>query len=275
MEEAKQVALDFIVRYGFQIVGALIILAAGFFVSKWLGNLLMKALMRREMEPPVRTLIVRVLRLLVIALTVVIALDKFGVQVAPLVAGIGVAGVGVGLAMQGVLGNLVAGLFIIVVKPFRVGEYIDLLGEQGEVKTIELFNTTLAHPDRSRVVIPNRKIVGEILHNFGTMRQLDLKFSVAYGSNISQTTALIREAVVNHPRVIKDPPPVIGITDFGESSINIAVGPWVGVKDYVTARAELNQLIYERLVGARITIPFPQREIRILNEASSVAAADK
>lgn len=267
MENAKQVALDFIVRYGFQIVGAVIILAGGFFLGKWIGNLLMKSLMRREMEPPVRTLIVRVARLIIFGLTLVIALDKFGVPVTSLIAGIGVAGVGVGLAMQGVLGNLVAGFFIIMVKPFRVGEYIDVLGEEGEVLTIELFNTALAHPDRSRVVIPNRKIVGEILHNFGTMRQLNLKFSVAYGSNISQTTALIREAVVNHPRVIKDPPPVIGITDFGDSSINISVGPWVAVKDYVSAKAELNQLIYERLVGAKITIPFPQREIRILNEA--------
>ena len=273
MENAKEVALDFIVRYGFQIVGALIILAGGVFVSKWLGNLLMKALMRREMEPPVRTLLVRVVRLLIVALTVVIALDKFGVQVAPLVAGIGVAGVGVGLAMQGVLGNLVAGLFIIVVKPFRVGEYIDLLGEQGEVRTIELFNTVLAHPDRSRVVIPNRKIVGEILHNFGTTRQLALKFSIGYDTtNISQALAIIREVVVNHPRVIKDPPPTVGITDFGPSSINISVGPWVAVPDYGPAMAELNQLIHERLVNARITIPFPQQEIRILNEALPMVA---
>jgi small conductance mechanosensitive channel len=96
---------------------------------------------------------------------------------------------------------------------------------------------------------------------------------VAYGSNISQTTALIREAVVNHPRVIKDPPPVIGISEFGDSGINIWVGPWVAVKDYVAATAELNQLIYERLAGAKITIPFPQREIRILNESLPMEAA--
>src|SRR3954468_17150920 len=115
MQNAKQVALDFVVRYGFQFVGALFILAGGFFLAKWTGNLLMRSLMRREMEPPVRTLIVRVVRLVIFLLTAVISLDKFGVQVAPLVAGIGVVGVGVGLAMQGVLGNLVAGLFIILV----------------------------------------------------------------------------------------------------------------------------------------------------------------
>src|SRR4051812_989913 len=147
MQNARQVAIDFAVRYGFQFFGAVLILVGGLFLAKWIGNLLMRTLMRREMEPSVRTLIVRVVRLLVFALTAVIALDKFGVQVAPLVAGIGVAGIGVGLALQGVLGNLVAGLFIILVKPFRVGEYLELLGVQGEVRTIELFNTTLAHPD--------------------------------------------------------------------------------------------------------------------------------
>lgn len=266
MQNAKQVAINFIVQYGFQIVGALFILAGGFLIAKWVGNALMRTLMRREMEPPVRTLIIRIVRLLIFGLTLVIALDKFGVPVTSLIAGIGVAGVGVGLAMQGVLGNLVAGLFIIFVKPFRVGEYIEIHGVEGEVVTIELFMTILLHADRSRVKIPNRKIVGEILHNYGTMRQLNLKFSVAYGTNISQATALIREVVVNHPRVIKDPSPLVGITDFGESAINIWAGPWVAVKDFVPAQAELNQLIYERLMNADIVIPFPQREVRILNE---------
>jgi small conductance mechanosensitive channel len=266
MQNAKAVAINFIVQYGFQIVGAMFILAGGLFLAKWVGNLLMRSLMRREMEPPVRTLIVRIVRLVIFGFTVVIALDRFGVPVNTLVAGIGVAGVGIGLAMQGVLGNLVAGLCIIIIKPFRVGEYVELLGVQGEVRTIELFSTILLHPDRSHVVIPNRKIVGEILHNFGVMRQLPLKFAVSYSTNLSQAMALIREIVVNHPRVIKDPAPVVGISDFGDSAINIAVRPWVAVKDFGPAMGELNQSIYQRLLDAKIAIPFPQHEIRILNE---------
>jgi small conductance mechanosensitive channel len=273
MQNAKQVALNFIVAYGFQIVGALLILAGGFILAKWVGNILMKALMKREMEPPLRTLLVRVVRLLIFLLTFVIALDKFGVNVTTLVTGIGVAGVGVGLAMQGVLGNLIAGLFIIFVKPFRVGEYIELLGVQGEVKNIELFSTQLLHPDRSRVIIPNRKIVGEILHNFGSMRQFTLKFSVPYNTNISQAIALIREIVVNHPRVIKDPAPGVGISEFGDSAIVISVSPWTSVKDYGAAQGELNQSIYQRLLDAKISSPFPQHEIRILNDTLPFQAA--
>jgi small conductance mechanosensitive channel len=273
MENAKQQAINFIVAYGFQILGALVILAAGFLVAKWVGNALMRTLMRREMEPPVRTLIVRLVRLLIIIFTVVITLDKFGVPVTTLVTGIGVAGVGIGLALQGVLGNLIAGLFIILVKPFRVGEYIELLGVHGEVMVIELFSTQLLHPDRSRVIIPNRKIVGEILHNFGGMRQFTLKFSVSYNTNISQAIALIREIVVNHPRVIKDPAPGVGISEFGDSSIVISVSPWTSIKDYGAAQGELNQSIYQRLLDAKIVMPYPQHEIRILNDALPFQAA--
>jgi small conductance mechanosensitive channel len=272
MEKAKQVAIDFAVTYGFQIVGALFILTGGFFLAKWAGNLLMRSLMRREMEPPVRTLIVRGVRLIIFALTAVIALDKFGVQVAPLVAGIGVAGVGIGFAMQGVLGNLIAGFFIILVKPFRVGEYIELLGVQGEVVTIELFNTRLAHPDRSLVVIPNRKIVGEILHNYGAMRQLNLNFGISYDANIPQAISIIQAAMIANPRVIKDPAPAIGVSQLDDSSISIFAGPWVAIKDMGPATSEIYQAALERLAAAKIVIPFPQQEIRILNETFQPAA---
>src|SRR5438093_9240740 len=122
-------------------------------------------------------------------------------EVTPLVASIGVAGVGIGLAMQGVLSNMVCGLAIIFLKPFRVGEYIELLGVHGQVTAIELFSTTLAHPDRSRVVIPNRKIVGEVLHNYGTIRQLDLSVGVAYQTNIKEALATLCELVAQNPRV--------------------------------------------------------------------------
>src|SRR6266446_2486672 len=165
----------------------------------------------KQLEPPVKTLIVRVLRLLIFCLTLVIALDEFGVPSTTLVAGISVAGVGVGLAMQGVLGNLVAGLTIIFTKPFRVGEYIEILGVHGLVTNIELFSTTLLHADRSRVIIPNRKIVGELLHNYGTIRQLDLSVGVSYATNVNDALAVVREILGRNPRVLKEPAPAVGI----------------------------------------------------------------
>ena len=181
--------------------------------------------------------------------------------------GIGVAGLGVGLALQGVLSNVIAGLSIIFTKPYRVGEHISLLGVEGDVLSIEIFSTTLLHPDRSRVVIPNRKIVGEILHNFSTIRQLHLTVGVAYSTNLSEALALIREIMAQNPSVLRDPAPAVGITQLGDSAITLSIDPWVAVANYLKAQGELNQTILERFRAARIEIPFPQHEVRLLSTA--------
>src|SRR6185369_4495127 len=162
--------IDLAIRYGFQMIGAFVILGAGVLVARWAGNLTDGWLQKRALEPPARRLMVRSVRIVVMVFALVVALDKFGFQIAPLVAGIGVAGLGIGIALQGVLSNVVAGLTIIFTKPFLVGEYIQVVGVHGQVSAIELFSTTLRHFDQSRVVIPNRKIVGEILHNYGHIR---------------------------------------------------------------------------------------------------------
>lgn len=261
---AKDLTLDLAVRYGFQVFGAVVIVTIGLLLARWAGNVTMQRLERRAMEPPIRALVARAVRVVVLVFTLVVALDKFGFQIAPLVAGIGVAGLGLGIALQGVLSNLVAGLTIILTKPFRVGEHIALLGVHGDVITIELSSTTLVHPDRSRIIIPNRKIVGEILHNYGTVRQLDLAVGVAYGTDLGQTLAVAREVAAAHPGVLKDPAPFVGITELGDSAVTLAVQPWVAVADYVTVRAELYQALVERFRSHAIEIPFPQREVRLL-----------
>jgi small conductance mechanosensitive channel len=202
--------------------------------------------------------------MVVLLMVVVVALDKFGVQIAPLIAGIGIAGLGIGIALQGVLGNVFAGLTIIFTKPFRVGEYIELLGVHGQVTAIELFSTTLIHTDLSRVVIPNRKIVGEVLHNFGNVRQLTIKVGVAYGTNLNAALALVRDITSRNPRILKEPPAVVGVSVLGDSAITISIQPWVAVPDYVDAQVELYQSIIEGFRTNKIEIPFPQREVRLL-----------
>jgi len=264
---AKDLTVDLLVRYGFQILGAVIILAAGAVVARWMGNLTQRALERRAMELPVRTLVVRLVKLLVLLFALMAALDKFGFQIAPLVAGIGVAGLGIGIALQGVLSNLVAGFSIILTKPFRVGEYVHLVGVDGQVGAIELFSTTLVHADRSRIVIPNRKIVGEILHNYGTIRQLDLAVGVAYGGDVDRALATIREVLASNPRVLKDPEPGVGISALADSAITIAIRPWVAVTDYGPAQSEIYQAVVRRFRDGRIEIPFPQREVHLRQAA--------
>ncbi len=261
----KAKLIDLSLEHGPKVIAALLMLIAGFIIARWVCARISKWLEKIEMEPPVRKLIVRIAWLAVMVLTLVVALTQLGLKLEPVIAGIGVAGVGVGLAMQGVLSNLMAGLLIIFTKPFRVGEYIELLGVRGQVQGIELFSTHLIQADLSRLVIPNRKIIGEILHNCGRMRQLDLVVGVGYSTNLNDALAIVRNLLAANPRVLKNPEPVVGVSMLADSSILIAIKPWVKVDDYGAAAAELNQAIVEAFREKRIEIPFPQREVRVLS----------
>ena len=255
---------DFLIHKGFNVLGALVILAAGVLFGRWLGNVLRRRLERTEMEPPVRSLLVRVTRLIILILTFAVAADQLGIPILPFVAGLSVAGVGVGLALQGVLANLVAGLVIILVRPFRVGEFIEIVGSHGQVESIELFSTTLLHTDRSRVVIPNRKIVGEVLHNYGKIRQLDLRVSVGYDADVPRVLAVVREVLAQNRRVLKSPEALVGATTLAESFVTVSIRPWVAVTDFLDAQAEINLAVLERFRAERILIAYPQQEVRLV-----------
>ena len=262
----KDKLIEYIIGHSGALVSALAVVVVGFVAARWIGKLTDRWLASKAMEPPMRILLVRIVRLLIFAMALVIALGTAGMDVTALIAGVGVAGVGVGLAVQGVLGNLVAGLTIIFTKPFRVGEYIEIAGVQGQVTSVELFSTTLVHSDRSRIVIPNRKIVGEILHNYGQIRQLSLAVGVGYGTDINTALAVVRGVLAQNPRALKDPAPVVGVTMLADFSINIAVCPWTSVGDFGPAQAEIYQAIVEQFRANKIEIPFPQREVRLLNQ---------
>jgi len=261
----KTISTDLLLQYGLQATSALLILAAGVFLSRWASVYTERSLLKIEMEPPVRVLLSRIVKGVIVLFTLLIVLQQFGIQIFPLIAGLGVAGVGIGLALQGVFLNLFAGLNIIFTKPFRVGEFIELLGVQGEVQAIDLFSTKLLHADRSQVVIPNRKIIGEILHNYGKIRQLDLTVGVAYGTDLIKALGLVRRILDANPRVLKDPASGVGIRLLGDSSINLAVTPWAKMPDVGPAQTELYQAIVEQFGAAGIQIPFPQREVRMLS----------
>ncbi len=264
-EAWKDKLIDYVIAHSGALIGAIAIFIAGLIVASWVGKAMDRWLERKAMEPPMRILLVRFLRLLVFAVALVIALETAGADLTILIASFSVAGVGVGLAMQGILGNMFAGLTIIFTKPFRVGEFVEIAGVQGQVKTVALFSTTLLHTDMSRIVIPNRKIVGEILHNYGSVRQLDLSVGVAYGTNLNEAVGIVRKVLAQNPRVLKEPVPVVGVSLLADCSINICVRPWTSVNDFVAAQAEINQAIAEQLRAANISIPFPQCEVRLLN----------
>jgi small conductance mechanosensitive channel len=267
LEQAKSTIIDLGIKFGPKLFAAMVILAAGFVAARWMGRMLERSLRKIELEPPVRLLLVRVVRVLVLALFLVMAVQNLGVELLPLIAGVGVAGAGIALALQGVLSNIVAGLTIIFTKPYRVGEYIALVGVDGRVEVITLFSTTLSHADQSRVVVPNRKVVGEILHNYGKIRQLGLAVGISYDASVGAALAAIQEVLQANPRVLKDPAPVIQVSRLGESSIDIGISPWVSVPDYGAAISEVNKAVLEAFRSRRIVIPLPQREVRMVAQA--------
>jgi len=266
ISHTKDTLVDLAVRFGPRLLTALLITVVGVFVSRAVSRWVARSLERREMEPPIRLLLTRGAWLACIVLFLIMALQNLGVELLPLIAGLGVAGAGIALATQGVLSNMAAGLSIIFAKPFRVGEYVSIAGVEGVVQSITLFSTTLAHVDRSLVVVPNRKIVGEILHNYGHIRQVDLTVGVAYDTDLLSAITLIREVLGANPRILKDPEAIVQAVQLGDSSIGIAVRPWVLVQDLTPATGEINASVLAAFNARGVVIPVPQREVRLIGQ---------
>jgi small conductance mechanosensitive channel len=263
--ELADKVIFYFVDHGMQILTAIVLMGIGVFIARWIGNLIHRWLKSKAYDEPVSNLIVKVVKLLIIGFIGVMSLGQMGVQITPLIAGIGVAGVGVSLAMQGLLGNLVAGLTIIFSKPFTIGDYIELLGVYGQVTDIALFSTTLLHTDNSRVIVPNRKIVGEILHNYGDIRQLDLTAAVGYGADITLALSLVNTILQQNACVLREPAPVVGIAALNESSIALAIKPWVKVEDFIPTQAAIYQAVIETFRDRKIESPIPRYDIHFLN----------
>ena len=267
LDQVKSTALDLSIRFGPKLLAALVIFAIGVTASRWAGVVLMRALERIELEPPVRSLLARIARTIVLGLFMIMALQNLGVELLPLIAGLGVLGAGIALAMQGLLSDVAAGLSIIFSRPFRVGQYISVVGEEGSVEDISLFSTTLAHPDGSRVVIPNRKIVGEIYHNFGTTRELDISVGVAYDTDFDQAVAAIQQVLSANARVMRQPAPIVQAVRLADSYVEMSVKCCVGVADYIPARGELTRAIVEACRERSVVIPFPRRDVHVIGDA--------
>jgi small conductance mechanosensitive channel len=267
IDQVRQTAIALAIQFGPKVLVAIALMIVGVIVSQWVGRMSDRGLKRFHLEPPVRHLLVRAVHIIIIALFAIMALQNLGVELLPLIAGLGVAGAGVALAMQGVLGNIMAGLTIIFTKPFRVGEYISIANEEGMVETITLSNTILSHPDLSLVVIPNRKIVGEILHNYGRMRQLEIAVAVARDTDLNAALAAMADVVRDNTRCLRDPAPAIAVGDVTGGGITIVAKPWVGVGDYASVGGEIRKAVIEAFRACSVSaVPPAQREIRMVAE---------
>jgi len=267
LDQVRSTAIDLGMKFGPKLLVAILILVAGGVVGRWAGRATLRMLERLQLDPPVRMLLERAVRILVFGLFLIMALQNLGVELLPLIAGLSVAGAGIALAMQGVLGNVVAGLTIIFTRPFRVGDYVSIAKEEGEVLDISLSSTVLGHADLSRVVIPNRKIVGEILHNYGKIRQLAIAVEIGYDADVDAALRAVADELAKNPRVLKDPSALYAVARLDGACVRIGVNPWVGTGDYGPAGGELNEAILKAFRARGIAMARPQRDVRMLAAA--------
>lgn len=264
VSEVYNLIVTYLVTYSFQILGAIVVLIIGFFIGRKLSALVLKICEKRDLDITLSRFFASCAKIAVIAAAFLVALPKLGIQITPFVAALGAVGLGAGLAAQGLLSNYGAGLSIILTRPFVVGDTIRVQGVWGIVKEVHLPFTTLTNEDGEIITIPNKHIVGEIIHNSQADTVLELSVGIAYESDSEAAIAAIKNKLAGVGGLSQTRAVQIGIDSFGDSSINLEVRCWVKTEQYFEVKFVSNQLILDSLKEAGIQIPFPQREVRML-----------
>lgn len=263
MATAAERAVDFMVTYSFQIVGAVIILIIGYLVSNWAGNAVLSLQERRKLDVTLRQFISSAVRLLVLVMFVIIAVGKLGVSITPFVAAIGGLAVGASFALQGPVSNYGAGVVLILTRPFKVGDTIRVVGQAGIVRDVNLAHTILFTEDGEQIVIPNRHVVGEVLTNSWQYRVVEGVVGISYGDDPERAIALVRQVLGEDPDVAKEPSGQVGIGAFGDSAVEIAYRYWVPTQSFFEVQYRVNLAVWKAIGAAGITIPFPQRDVHL------------
>ncbi len=265
--------IPFLTEYGLQILGAIAILVAGKLVAGIAGKLTLRALRRGKVDESLIGFTEGIVKGGIMVFAVIAALSKFGVQTTSFIAVIGAAGLAVGLALQGSLSNFAAGVLILLFRPFRVGDVVESSGSRGKVKEIGILATTLTTPDNQKVILPNGSIMSNKIINVNAYptRRVDLVASIAYDDDIEQARNVLRAILSEDPRVLKDPEPVVEVLEMADSSVNLVVRPWVDTADYWAVYFDLNRLIKLELERNGLTIPFPQRDVHVIQAGTAGA----
>lgn len=251
-----------------RILYSAIILTAGLWTGKILAHLVRGALERRKADPDLASFLGNLINISLIAFAVIAALEQLGIETISIVAIVGAASLTIGLAMKDSLGNFAAGVMILIFRQFKNGDVIEAAGVIGEVEEINLFATQLRTPDNKTIFVPNGKLLNDNIINYsmkGT-RRLDLVIGVGYDADLSRVRELLQEVLSGYQRVLKEPEPTIGVIALADSSVNLAVRPWVENGDYWTAFFDLQEMIKCRFDEAGIRIPLPQREVHLHQE---------
>jgi len=265
MEGTIDRLVDLFMFYGIKVIAA----AAIFVIGRWAAGLFKriagKVMARRNVDETVSSFVRSLIYYALLAFVILAALGQLGIQTTSFIAVIGAAGLAVGLALQGSLSNFAAGFLLLIFRPFRVGDYIEGGGTAGTVEKMQLFTTQLKTPDNKTVIVPNSGITAGNIVNYSAKgtRRLDMVFGIGYGDDIDRARSVIEEIIAADERILKDPAPMVALSELADSSVNFVVRPWVNSGDYFAVLWDVTEKVKKRFDETGISIPFPQRDVHV------------
>lgn len=261
MESLADTALAVVIN----IVIAAAIIIIGKKIAAWVSQLVAKAMGRRDSDPALIGFVSSLVRWGVLAFVFIAALGQVGIQTASLVAIMGAAGLAVGLALQGSLSNFASGVLILIFKPFKIGDFVELAGTAGTVVNIQIFTTELSTPDNKQIIVPNSSAASGIITNVSThpTRRVDMVFGIGYGDDIDKARDIILDILNSDDRVLKDPAPQVAVSELADSSVNFVTRPWVNAADYWGVMFDTTETVKKRFDAEGISIPFPQQDVHM------------
>lgn len=265
MDKYVDKAIELIMVYGPKVLLALLVLIVGLWVIKMMVNAMGKALKKRDVDPGLIPFLRGLFGALLKVVLVVSVISMVGVETTSFVAIIGAAGLAVGLALSGTLQNFAGGVIILIIKPFKVGDFLDAQGYTGTVNEIQIFNTILKTPDNKTVIIPNGPLSTGPMVNFSTepTRRVDLSFGIGYTDDIDKAKEILMRLMKEDDRVLSDPEPTVTVAQLADSSVNFNVRPWVKAGDYWGLYWDMQERVKKTFDGEGVSIPFPQMDVHL------------
>jgi len=265
IDKLQSLAID----YGTNLIFAIAIYIVGKWIAKFAKRILIRAMEKAQVEKLLVTFISNLVYAGLLTLIVIAALGQLGIQTASFIAVLGAAGLAVGFALQGSLSNFAAGVLLIIFRPFKVGDFIEAGGTAGVVESIDIFTTNIRTGDNKAIIVPNGKIMGDTIVNYSAKdtRRIDLVIGISYDADIKQAKNILNEIVMADERILKDPAVTLGVLELADSSVNIALRPWVNSGDYWAVYFDLQETIKYRFDEAGIGIPYPQTDVHLYNAA--------